>query len=101
MEIESDNSFYKISSKNVLKKIFNILENGRTYEIIRYNKNIRSKLNITINDYKELSEISPIVIEINPVPNKYGKVFNYINEKSESYYHMYFDNDKEEKEGMN
>ena len=99
MEIETNNCFYKITSKIVLKKIFNNLEKERTYEIIRYNKNIRTKLNITLNDFKELSDkkVSPIIIEIKPAQNKYGKVFN--NEGSRSYYHMYFDDEKKKKKG--
>ena len=98
MEIELNNLFHKISSINIFKKIFNILEKGKTYEIIRYNKNFQSKLKITVNDYKELSQlISPIILEIKPAENKYGKLFN--NNENEAYFHMYFDNDEEEKEG--
>ena len=62
-------------------------------EIIKYNKNIKERINININDYKEYSEL--IEIEIKPINNKFGKFINFIEEK-EKYYHVYFNNNKEE-----
>ena len=55
----------------------------------------KTRINIRIKDYKEYTEIySSILIEINPVNNKYGKYIN-INE-NEIYYHIYFNDNKEE-----
>ena len=62
----------------------------------KYNKNIKNTINISINDYKEYFEIySSIEIEIKPAKNKYSK-FIHISKNDEIYYHIYFDNDKEE-----
>ena len=45
--------------------------------MIKYNKNIKNRINININDYKEYSEkYSSIEIYIKPVKNKYGKFIN-------------------------
>ena len=53
-------------------------------------------MNIGIKDYKEYSEIySTIEIEIKPVNNKYGTFIN-INKEKEIYFHIYFNNNKEE-----
>ena len=65
-------------------------------DIIKYNKNIKERINISLQDYKEYSEIySSIEIEIKPANNKYGKFIN-INEENENYYHIYFNDNKEE-----
>ena len=55
------------------------------------------RINISIKDYKKCSELiySSIEIEIKPVKNKYGKFIN-IDEGNEKYYHIYFNNNKEE-----
>ena len=41
-------------------------------KIIKYNKNIQNKLNISINDYKEYNHIE---IEIIPINNSFGKYY--------------------------
>ena len=90
---------HKLSSKYILKQIFELLYETKYFNIIRYNKNFRKILNINIQDYKELSQIkSPIEIEIIPAENKWGKVFNYLDEKYKSYYHIYLNNNNEEEE---
>ena len=64
--------------------------------IIRCNKQIQPRLNLDINDYKEYSEsFSSIEIEIIPSKDEYGKFIN-INENDELYYHIYFNDNKEE-----
>ena len=53
-------------------------------------------MNININNYKEYLEVySSIEIEIKPINNIYGKFIN-IDKGNETYYHIYFNNDKEE-----
>ena len=74
-------AFAKIKSFYILKKIFYPLEI------------IKKRLDISIKDYKEYSEL--IEIEINPVNNKHGRFIN-IKKGEETYYHIYFD-DKEVK----
>ena len=56
---------------------------------------MKNRMNISIKDYKEYSEIySPIEIEIKPVIKKYRRFINI--EKNEKYYHIYFNDNKEE-----
>ena len=63
-----ENNFKNIKSKYILQKIFNNLEKKKSFNIIKYNKNIKKILDIDINDYKEYSEnYSSIEIEIKPV----------------------------------
>ena len=85
-----------VKSKYILKKIFNILPKRRLLDIIKYNKKLQKGMSIIINDYKEYSEIySSIEIEIIPIINKNGRFIN-ITRKNEKYYHIYFNDDKEE-----
>ena len=65
-------------------------------EIVKYNKKIQNRLNLDVKDYKEYSEtFTSIEIEIIPTKDKYGK-FIKINENDKLYYHIYFNDDKEE-----
>jgi hypothetical protein len=43
----------KVKNMNILKKIFNLLTQKKSLKIITYNKNIQTRLNKNINDYKE------------------------------------------------
>ena len=80
----------------ILKKIFNNLEKKKLLNLVKNNKNIKKRINININDYKEYSEkYSSIEIEIKPANNEYGNFIN-IKKEDEIYYHIYFNNDKEE-----
>ena len=75
-------------------KIFDYLRKNKMLDIIKHNKKIQNILNININDYKEyLGLFSPIEIEIIPTINKYGNFINIVNKE---YYHIYFNDDKEE-----
>ena len=77
-------------------KVFNNLKKKNSLEMVKYNKKIKERLNLNINDYKEYCETYPsIEIELIPVINKYGKFIN-INEKDKLYYHIYFNNNKKE-----
>ena len=99
--MESDNvlidkmpkdTLINIKSKYILQKILHNLTIVKKFEILRYNKKIKEKINININDYKNYSEIE---IEIIPIKNKYGKFIN-INKEEEKYFHIYFNNNREE-----
>ena len=88
--------FNNIKSKYILENVFNNLKNGKTLNIVKYNKNIEKRININTNDYKEYSEkYSSIEIEIKPVNNKYSE-FIHIKKGKEKYYHIYFNNSEEE-----
>ena len=92
----SKNKFHKLKSKYFLEKIMFNIHKNKFLDIIKYNKSIQRRLNLTINDYKEFCEkFSSIEIEISPAKNIYGKFIN-INQKDELYYHIYFDNKMEE-----
>ena len=95
--IKSSNMFLIIKSKYILQFIFDNLSKRKSLNFIKYNKNIQNKIDININDYKEFSEIySSIEMEIIPVNNKYGKFINIKNQGDLKYFHIYFDNNKEE-----
>ena len=80
----------------MLKKIFNVVSKNKLLDIIKCNKKLQQKLNITINSYKEYSQLyTTIEIELKITNNRYGKFIN-IPENQNEYYHIYFDNSKEE-----
>ena len=60
--------------------------------IVKYNKKIQNRLNLNVNDYKECCKIE---IEIIPTKDKYGKFID-INKNDKLYYHIYFNDNKEE-----
>ena len=62
-------------------------------EIVKYNKRIQNRLNLSIKDYKEYYE--EIELEIIPIKDEYGKFIN-IKENVKLYYHIYFNDNKEE-----
>ena len=68
----------------------------KKFEIVKYNKRIQNRLNLNVKDYKEYSEtFTQIEIEIISTRGIYGKFIN-INENDELYYHIYFNDNKEE-----
>ena len=81
-----------IKSKYILSKIYNNMSKKKKLLIVRYNKKIQNRLNLSPKDYKECCEIE---IEILPTKGIYGKFIN-INENNELYYHIYFNDNKEE-----
>ena len=92
----SASKYRRIRTDYFLQKVFDNLKKKRTLEIVKNNKNIKKRINLNINDYKEYSEkYSSIEIEIKPVNNKSGTFIN-IKEEDEKYYHIYFNNGKEE-----
>ena len=95
---KSKNQLHKIRSKYILKIIFDHLPKKNYLGVIIYNKKIQKRLNVEFNDYKIYSETSPIEIEIgiNPFKNKYEKFINIENQQDKEFYHIYFNNNKEE-----
>ena len=45
--------FEKLKSNYFLQKLFNIIQKNKSLEIIKCNKKLQKRLNLTINDYKE------------------------------------------------
>ena len=71
-QIKSLNIFKNLKSDYFIRIIFDNLKKRKTLEMLKYNKNIKERINININEYKEYSEkYSSIEIEIKPVNHKY------------------------------
>jgi len=81
-----------IESNYILSDIYDIMTKKKKLEIVKYNKKIQNRLNLSIKDYKEFSNIE---IEIIPTKDKYGKFIN-VNKKDKFYYHIYFNDNKKE-----
>ena len=68
----------------------------KSLDIVKYNKRLQNRINLSIKDYKEYSEkFTPIEIEIIPFNNKYNKFIN-IKENEKIFYHIFFNDNKEE-----
>ena len=84
--INSD-KLQNLKSDYFIQKFFDYIQKRRTLKTIR---------NINIIHYKEYSEkYSSIEIEIKPMENKYGDFIN-INKENEEYYHIYYNDNKNE-----
>ena len=95
-QIKSKSDFYNINNSYILQIIFDFLKKNKFLKIIKPNKEIQKRLNININNYKEFSELyTPIEIELTPAKDIYDKFINIPEEKKE-YYHIYFNDSKEE-----
>ena len=80
----------KIKSDYFLQKLYDNMTKKKKLEIVKYNKRIQNRINLSIKNYKEYSEtFTPIEIEIRPTKGKYGKYIN-INEDDKLYYHIIF-----------
>ena len=84
-----------IKSKYILKQITDYLTKNKLLKIINYNKLIQNKLDIGIIDYKKYYE--QIEIELIPINEDNINYFINIKDEYKSYYHIYFNNDKNEK----
>ena len=73
------NLFSKIKSNFILKQIFNAMDKKVSFEIIRYNKKIKKRMNKDINTYKKYLQI---IIEIIPKENIYGNFINISNNEN-------------------
>ena len=95
-KIESKDIFKNLKNDYFLQILFNHLLKKKSLDIIKYNKNIKDRINISIKDYKEYSEIySSIGIEIKPANNQFRVFINFDGE-NEKYIHIYFNDNKEE-----
>ena len=54
---ESKDIFKNLKNDYFLQILFNNLLEKKSLEIIKYNKNIKNRINISIKDYKEYSEM--------------------------------------------
>ena len=94
MEVKHQNkeNILKTINKYNLKNLFEYLPYENFLNTIKYNKCIQNKLNININTYKEYLQIE---LEIIPKEKGYGKFIN-IYDDYKPYFHIYFNDNKEE-----
>ena len=86
----------KLKSDYFLQKLYDNMTKKKKLEIVKYNKRIQNRINLSVKYYKEYSEtFTPIEIEIIPTKGKYGK-FIKVDENDKLYYHIYFNDNKEE-----
>ena len=86
----------KIKSDYFLQKLYDNMTKKKKLEIVKYNKRIQNRINLSVKNYKEyLETFSSIEIEIIPKKDKYGEFIN-IDENDKLYYHIYFNDNKEE-----
>ena len=78
---------YKIKSNYILKNIFNFIQIYKSLNIIKINKKLQKRIGVTKKDYESF------IIELKLHENKYGQ-FIKIGEGEESYYHIYFNENK-------
>ena len=91
----TNNQLKNVKSHYILKKFFEYMTEKKSLETIRYNKSIQKRINININHYKDYSEkYSSIELDIIPMKDKYGKFIN-IKEEDKKYFHIYFNDNKE------
>ena len=85
-----------IKSKYILEHILSYVDKALTHKLFRYNKNIQSKINLSINDYKLFSKI---IIEVYTTKFIFDKnLFINFEQKYKPYYHIYFNDNEKEKE---
>ena len=90
---EHKNYFLKLKCKYILQKIFGNIQKTKLLEVIRYNKNIETRLEL---NYKNIIEqYSKIKIEIIPHLSKVGEFINF-EEGKEEFYHIYLNDAKKE-----
>ena len=95
-QIKSKNKFINLKSDYFIQKLFEYMQKRISLKIIKCNMNLQKRLNININNYKCFSEnFSSIELEIIPIQNEYGD-FIIIDEEEEKYFHIYFNDNKEE-----
>ena len=95
-----NNILLHIKSKYFIEKIFDNLKRKISLKIMKYNKKILNKLNISIKDYKEYSDKNiPIELEIIPIGAHFRSgIFINILEEEKKFFHIFFDDSKTEVE---
>ena len=90
--IKSNYIFEIIVKGHILKRIY--------YKIFKHNKNFQKKLDLKLEDYKELSNriFFSTDLELIPIQQIEPKIKHYFirTKENKSYYHIYFNNDQEE-----
>ena len=91
-------NYEDIKNKYILRNIFQNLTKRKFLDIVRYNKQIKQKIDISLVDYILFSQIE---IEIKILPNSYNEkdknknIFINYSKENEKYYHIYFNGNKQ------
>ena len=93
LKTKSKVGFENLKSNFIFKKILEYMKKNKSLEIIKYNKKLQKRLNLSINDYKEY--YLSIEIELKIVDDKYEKFIN-IPDEDKEYYHIYCNNSNKE-----
>ena len=83
--------YENINCKYILELILNNLRKNIFLNLIKYNKKIQSKLEITLKDYKRYAKIE---IEAIPAKGKHGIFINIPIGEDETNFHIYFNDNK-------
>ncbi len=85
-----------IKSDFFILRIFDLMPKNISFSIFKYNKKLQERMKLTIKDFIDVYELyAPTKIEITLLQNTYGKFIN-VKENEKKYYHIYFNDDKEE-----
>ena len=52
-QMKSKNKYENLKNDYFLQKVFNNVEKKKLLNIVKYNKNIKKRINININDFKD------------------------------------------------
>ena len=98
MENKTISNLDNIKSVYTIKIIFEHIKKNKYLSIIKYNKKMQNRLKLTINDYKEYSQLySPIEIELKLVKNTYSnEAFINIRDDNKKYFHIFFNDSNKE-----
>ena len=98
MENKTISNLDNIKSVYTIKIIFEHIKKNKFLSIIKYNKKMQNRLKLTINDYKEYSQLySPIEIELKLVKNTYSnEAFINIRDDNKKYFHIFFNDSNKE-----
>ena len=98
MENKTISNLDNIKSVYTIKIIFEHIKKNKYLSIIKYNKKMQNRLKLTINDYKEYSQLySPIEIELKLVKNTYSnQAFINITDDNKKYFHIFFNDSNKE-----
>ena len=98
-QIKSKLDILDIKSNFIIKIIFSYMQRNKQLEIIRYNKKAQNRFDLSLNDFKEYSQLySTIKIELKLTDNEKNKYRKFINisQSNKKYIHVYFDNSHKE-----
>ena len=98
MENKTISNLDNIKSVYTIKIIFEHIKKNKYLSIIKYNKKMQNRLKLTINDYKEYSQLySPIEIELKLVKNTYSnQAFINTTDDNKKYFHIFFNDSNKE-----